>query len=226
MDTRVNYTNFNKIIKNINDVNTNSYNKNKSKYIKPERLKFMHFNCNSIRNKVDHIQKFLDKEKPDALSLNEIKCNQVEANYLLRFEGYLPYFKARDSNGGGVALLIREDLEHNELDFLNECPEEVVGIKIILKNTTINLFSLYNAPNKVIRNGLLATIKNNAKNFVIAGDLNAKTPLLNRCYNRTGRALENSLNDLNIAIANSNSQFTSYRYKTDKITKKIKLTLR
>ena len=111
------------------------------------------------------------------MSLNEIKTDTVTANDIFRFDRYIPYFKCRESNGnsgGGVALLIKDTIESEEIKmpFKND---EVIGVKIRLKNKIIAIFSYYNPPstssnkqNRVTSNlneNVFNYIQNNFKSF-------------------------------------------------------------
>jgi exonuclease III len=74
-------------------------------------FKILHWNCNSISNKASEFKDFLFREKPSIVSLNETKLDYELANYNLRFNGYLSVFKNRNTHGGGVALIKKEDIE-------------------------------------------------------------------------------------------------------------------
>ena len=82
------------------------------------KLKICHFNCNSIANKKEEFELFLDKHSPDLVSLNEIKLSIEKANYLLRFNNYVSYHKCRKKNGnkgGGVAILAKNTIKATRL---------------------------------------------------------------------------------------------------------------
>ena len=130
------------------------------------------------------------------MSLNEIKTDTVTANDLFRFDKYIPYFKCRKLNGnsgGGVALLVKDTIESEEI----KLPfENVIGVKIRLKNKVIAIFSYYNPPstssnkrNRVTSNlneNIFNFIQNNFSEYIIMGDLNAKFHPLNLQTNKNG----------------------------------------
>jgi hypothetical protein len=59
----------------------------KNKYKKPS-LTLMHWNSNSLRNKIDEFTFFVNKFKPDIISINETKCNDEAAKNYLQIENY------------------------------------------------------------------------------------------------------------------------------------------
>jgi hypothetical protein len=79
-----------------------------------EKISMIHWNSNSINNKIDEFNDFCFKYKPHIISLNETKLNDFRADYILQINNYNTIYKSRNSmrNGaGGVALLIREDIK-------------------------------------------------------------------------------------------------------------------
>ena len=53
-----------------------------------EGIKVVHWNCNSIKNKINEFLVFIQLHKPDIVSLNEIKCCETWANETLNINGY------------------------------------------------------------------------------------------------------------------------------------------
>ena len=75
-------------------------------------LKILHWNCNSIKSKTEDLKLFVLENKPDIILLNEIKCNQAQANSLLSINGFSTETKVRTENGGGVAILINNKIKY------------------------------------------------------------------------------------------------------------------
>ena len=196
---------------NVNSVKSvNKLRNNKTKHI--SKLKIMHWNCNSIKDKVEGLSRLLKKEKPDVFSLNEIKCNENEANDKLRFDKYIPYFKFRTNKGGGVAILIHEDIESEEIKMPEWCSAEIIGTKLKLKGRSLVIFSYYNPPNVILNKKIFEFVQENFTDYIIAGDLNAKISSLNENGNANGRALEQIIMDYNFIVLNNKKDPTSYRY--------------
>ena len=84
-----------------------------------------HWNANSLRNKIISFNHFLSQYKPDIVSINETKCNELTANTELIFSNYITVHKGRSNGkngGGGVYLLIKKSIKFslvNEFYYLN-----------------------------------------------------------------------------------------------------------
>ena len=104
----------------------------KKHYKKIENNKYfsvVHWNCNGIKSKIEELIVFCNENKPDFISLNEIKCNQMEANNNLNIKNYNYLHKTRNNNlGGGVAILIKNTIVFEKLD-LDVINSEIIGIK-------------------------------------------------------------------------------------------------
>ena len=118
-----------------------------------------HWNCFSVLNKIESIKMFLNEFKPDILSLNEIKLNDQEANYYLRFKGYSTYFNCRKKGAGGVALLVRNETDHHkisEFDYLNL---EIETVNVRIGSSNVLIASYYNPPDKILQELLFLEIE-------------------------------------------------------------------
>ena len=110
------------------------------------KLLFHHWNCNSIKNKELELKQFLEHNKSDFLSLNEIKSSTAWANELLNIDGYFTVAKCRNNRGGGVALLIKDNIEFSKNDIDVKFEEEIIGINCKINQTNLDIFSYYNPP--------------------------------------------------------------------------------
>ncbi len=154
--------------------------------------KIIHWNCNGLRSKIEELKTYLGKERPLMVSLNEIKLDSELANYYCRVKGYSTISQSRASGGnlgGGVALLIRDDLVFTKLDCLDDLKLELVAAKVKIAQLEVVVVSYY-CPDKLsleIFRRLDATISN----YILCGDLNARTPLLgSRIRSQNGILLE------------------------------------
>ena len=127
------------------------------------------------------------------MSLNEIKCSETMANDLLYLDNYVPIFKCRNHSGRGVALLIREDIESEEIFLPEDFEAEIIGAKVKINKKNIAIFSYYNPPNIKISKEIFTNNERIFQNYLILGDLNAKTSRFNSKPNLNGRLLEEIL---------------------------------
>ncbi|RNA18470.1 RNA-directed DNA polymerase from mobile element jockey-like [Brachionus plicatilis] len=133
------------------------------KNLKTPVLKIVHWNCNSLSNKKELLELLINKYQPDIVMLNEIKLDKQKANSLLNIRDYLSIHKFRISRGGGVAILIKNNVEFNELVELDSLNFEIIGIKVPPPNHKNPLDP-----------SIFEYIEKRFDYFVIGGDLNSK----------------------------------------------------
>lgn len=152
-------------------------------------------------------------DKPDFLSLNEIKCCEHWANEKLRIRGYNYVYKCRNNHGGGVALLVKEDIIFNEIN-LEIFPDEIVCIKTMFDKSPFHIISYYNPPNKKLNHEIFNYICMNFRNYILLGDLNAKSVhFKSKKSNNNGEILNSILSNQNCQILNESFEPTFHIYK-------------
>ena len=133
----------------------------------------------------------------------------------LNFQGYSTYFKVSNVNpnqGGGVAVLIRSDIAHSLITGIDE-HLEIVGLKIELEEVCFDFFSLYSPPCKVIPYEFFSSLEITKTNFILVGDLNAKSKSIGcKSQNSSGDVLDEILTDFSIIIHNDESP-TYFQYQ-------------
>ncbi|RNA21231.1 RNA-directed DNA polymerase from mobile element jockey-like, partial [Brachionus plicatilis] len=178
------------------------------KNLKTPVLKIVHWNCNSLSNKKELLELLIIKHQPDIVMLNEIKLDKQKANSLLNIRDYLSINKCRNSRGGGVAILIKNNVEFSELVELDSLNFEIIGIKVPVKigslRKNINLISIYQPPNhkNPLDPSIFEYIEKHFDYFVIGGDLNSKLSSLGYKTNDNGKILEDILEDPRFLIVN------------------------
>ena len=172
-------------------------------------FKAIHVNTNGIFEKIEAVKVLIQKENVDVLSLNELKCLPATANYILRARGFLPFFKCRaDGKGGGACLLVKS--VHNPTPINIPFDIEAVGAELTVDNRKCAIFSYYNAPNLLLSREFFDYINKNFQNYLLLGDLNAKTLDLSRCTNRNGNALNDIMGSIRGEILNNKMDPTHY----------------
>ena len=110
------------------------------------------------------------------ICLNEIKQTEYMGNYNFDIFNYNTIFKVRvDNIGGGVAIIIKNNIKYEKIINFDHFESELVGVKLTHSDTEMVIFSLYNPPNKLLNLELLDKIEESFPNFLICGDLNAKS---------------------------------------------------
>jgi len=186
-----------------------------------ECFSIVHWNCNGIDKKAEALGQFLEKKKPEIVALNEVKLDQERANYRLRFAGYSMILKARKSNpnqGGGVALLIRNDLDYSVND-LKFSQLEIICIKVKVGNLFINVVTYYNSQKLNIE--LFKYLDKLEIDYILIGDLNARSKQFG-CVgmNENGKILEDILVECNSVMLYNNKP-TYFKIKLGEIYEEI-----
>lgn len=95
---------------------------------------------------------------------------------IIRFDNYNITRKEGNSRGGGVANLIRNDLDFERVGTLDKFGMELITIKVKLKNIFINVILIYIPPRITNQNKFLDQAFFNALStlepFILCGDLN------------------------------------------------------
>ena len=171
-------------------------------------LRINHWNCFKLTvSRIEELRQFLIKEKPDVFSIQETKLNDANANLELKFHGYTMYHRQRESKpkkGGGIAILIRDEIPHSRFFIKDFEKNEALGLKIECGNTKFNLISYYSPPNELLDKNLIINLIELGEDVVIMGDLNAKTKSIGcKVNNISGSILEDLLIEQNISILNN-----------------------
>jgi exonuclease III len=174
-----------------------------------DSLKIVHWNCNSIKNKKELLGKYLYRYEPHVVSLNEIKLDIYEANLLLRFDEYHSVVKCRNhsgTRGGGVAILVRTDIEYNRVNYFDNLDIELVAIKCSLHGKNVNILSFYNPPSSSIESDLWARLQSSKDDFILCGDLNCRSSVLGSIgNNRNGELLEDIVLENDFVVLNEST---------------------
>ena len=127
------------------------------------------------------LQTFLIENNPDIISINETKLSEEKANLSLRFDNYIPYHRCRKNNavfGGGIAILIKDTITHTVISDLDVNDIEVLALKIDHFDYSFNFVSYYSSPKELINFNLFGKLLNMENEFILVGDLNAKSKVI------------------------------------------------
>jgi hypothetical protein len=174
-----------------------------------ENLKIVHWNCNSIGNKKELLGEYLHRYKPHIVSLNETKLDVYEANLVLRFTGYESIIKSRShavSSGGGVAILVRSNIEYSIVKNYECFDIELVAVKLSLHGKNVIAISLYNLPTCSIESGLWTQLQNSKEDFILCRDLNCRSKIVGCAgSNKNGEILEDIILENDFVVLNDSS---------------------
>jgi hypothetical protein len=155
--------------------------------------------------------------KPHIVSLNETKVGEFKANYLIQIDNYTTIHKARSYNvngGGGVALLIRNDIDFSENKILDDLHLETCVINIKINKMDVNVVSYYNPPHSTLNKMLFEKLSDSKNQYIVLGDLNAKSTQWGaEINNLNGEILNDIVLDNDCLIVN-NKEYTHFGFNS------------
>lgn len=137
-------------------------------------LKLLQFNCQSIIPNKNKIEFFINKYNYDIVILSEIfACNE---NF--KILNYNTIFKTRNDNYGGVAILLKKNINFKKIKYTT--PYDIIIVETSNLKVNFKIASVYFPPNTVRVNEFeremrsLTQFFSNDENVIIAGDFNAR----------------------------------------------------
>ena len=92
----------------------------------------LQWNINGLRSKITQLRILLSKYNPDAIALQETKL-PIDIEYDPK--NYQPFYENRNGDGGGVALLVNENIPCTRVRLTS--PLEAVAVKMFYQEQTI-----------------------------------------------------------------------------------------
>lgn len=174
----------------------------------PFKLKVISWNCQSILNKVIETHDYLSTHNIDIALFTETWLTAAKniciPNYIVH------RFDRPNGAHGGVAICVRDTLNHTLLKSFNTQVIETIGISIQSLNQVISFVCCY-FPGTNVNSQTLNMFKNDIKtltntntSFFLVGDFNAKHRLWNNIRaNQTGSLLYETICSRNLVIHHS-----------------------
>lgn len=162
------------------------------------KIKCCTWNCTTINNRLQELDHFLNNFNLDVCCLNETRLSQERK---LKCKGYIVYRNDRNSQGGGVAVIIRNNIKHYRIPNQTQFPDECVILNLITDAGDVTVAAIYNPPNKTIKVNEINALFNINNKVLILGDLNARHIAWNcPTINVNGKILLKYSNNNNITI--------------------------
>lgn len=135
----------------------------------------MNVNARSVVNKVEDIEAMVLEHEPDIILITETWLHKNILDSEIAPKSYVLVRRDRDSRGGGVALLVRDNIDFITLPVPADI--EAVWIKVAFKNRAIHIGGIYRPPNSPLH--VLSTLRqfmeSNVEcddNIILLGDFN------------------------------------------------------
>lgn len=169
-------------------------------------LKLQMLNCNSLNTKLPEIKQLLLDTCPHVLCLCETWLSE---RFTPRFHGYASEWVHRPARqGGGLGILIKQEVQYSSrtlTPYLGGVLEVQVITLFLKDGSSMSILNIYNPGGHVTHAEFSHYIKQLDPKFLIVGDLNAHTQLLDSSRirsNPTGRSLESLLLTDDICLIN------------------------
>lgn len=176
-------------------------------------LSIIHWNANSLKNKISKFKIFLNNFNPDIICINETKCNDTTAAKYLILNNYKMIHRQRynKNGGGGVCMYIHNRISYERITSIENLELEAICISIQLKVQKLYVVTYYNPPDKILNKKLFEWL--NDKVFILCGDLNSKSKILNCTTNNRNSQILEQINqfDNSIFIKNQENTYKSFQ---------------
>ena len=136
--------------------------------VKNKFLKIVTWNANSINSKLLEFKDFLCTNNYDIAGICETK---IDNNYKSNLSNFNVYTSNRNSRGGGVAIAIKNNINHTEFKLTTNSDIEGIGIKITINSIPLYICQVYIPPNAKLNSNIFSTLFC-YDNMIIMGDLN------------------------------------------------------
>ena len=137
--------------------------------------------------------------------------NATTQNMLFEIQNYFPFHKTRNENGGGVVLLVKENLVCERIKLPPTVQEEeLIRIELKIEGKSHYIFCFYNPPQKTLNNKIIEFAEQQG-DFILLGDLNCKLREFDLTDNRNGTKLRELIESSKIFILNDKHKPTFFR---------------
>lgn len=176
------------------------------------QIKILSLNCNSIYNKLPEIKQLVMEENPDMMCFCE---TWMKPKYIPKFKNYTAIWKNREmARGGGLGLLLSTSIQYREVTLFefDSGVLEVQAVEVFMQDkSSLYILNLYNPSKNMTYDEIQYYIGQLGERYLIIGDFNAHTPLLNEetlHSNYTGKTLETLLLENNTCLINPINMYT------------------
>ena len=139
-----------------------------------DQIKIIQININGIQNKNEELKVLIIENEPDIVTINETKLYN-DKNFLIK--RYTTIKKKRigvthRKRGGGLITLIKKNLKHDNIKFIEIEKHEFISVDIYFENQIVHLINGYIPPQAKLNPEIIELICK--PNTLLVGDLNAK----------------------------------------------------
>lgn len=158
----------------------------------------MTWNANSIKQRCKELYKVILEYNLDVVGISETR---IDKNTTIKVKGFTSYKYDRDTPGGGVALLINENIKQTQINVPKLETIEAVAAQIEYNNGKLTIIAIYIPPKNKISHLELRKLFDIDHKIIVCGDFNSKNKNWN-CYsnNNNGNIIQNFCARANLMI--------------------------
>ena len=140
-------------------------------------FKFMTLNTQSVNADLKKItlDRILKDHRPDVIGLTE---TWLKSNTQFTMNNYITTRCDRSTTGGGVAILVKHQIEHRKIDLPQLLTFEAVAVLLMHQDSSSSIFiSIYMKPSAIFDGqelSMLIDVLPRSNNIIMCGDLNCK----------------------------------------------------
>lgn len=143
-------------------------------------LNIVTWNARGIRNKSLELFQFLKNHNVDVCLVSETWLN---SNISIRHRDFFVYRNDREvTRGGGVAIIVKKNIQHNLLPIINTKLIENIGVKIFTNIGSVDIFSCYfpggsagvDSNRKQLFASDIRMLSSISERYILGGDFNSR----------------------------------------------------
>ncbi|KAL1141024.1 hypothetical protein AAG570_000950 [Ranatra chinensis] len=133
-------------------------------------LKTMTYNARGLQRQLSEIIDIIVDNRVDVVLLTETHLREAHKPYI---PGFTIHRKDRGTSGGGVAILVKNEIRHRQI-MVPSSEMEIIGMQVNAGTRPVNFYSVYKPPDTKLDCDVLHDILSEPQVTVVAGDFNAK----------------------------------------------------
>jgi ribonuclease HI len=166
-------------------------------------LHIMQWNCHGLRGHIHELKNFINNSSitPDVICVEE---TFLDPNHTPRIDGYSILRQDNpQSRVGGMAILLKEGINHTLLHLEDNTDIETLGVEIKTNNGKIKIINVYISPSKTVTKDQLGRLFPDRRSIIV-GDFNAHNKNWKCSHNSPrGVDLEEVVHERDLVVLNT-----------------------
>lgn len=173
-----------------------------------EPINILQWNARSVENKGDQLRSVMYNYQVLCLQETWWSADDDTALDKCNFK-YATFDRPRGQNGGGVAVVVRKDIQFERIDIREHPGLEIVGVRLLNLEKKISVFSVYRVPDwrvsQETRTDLFEFFDALEGGTILCGDFNAHHTMWSTYCNSEGNALAEGVSSSSFVVLNDHA---------------------